>query len=175
MAQKARSTVEATLDLLLAVPESLVAVFERRSIYEAISTSSEKVLTVENISKIFHGLKRTGYIETTKDSSGLESVQFTNKAKLRVIDAIAGCQGWDEKYRLVSFDIPERMRNNRDKFRRAIKRIGFRQIQKSLWVCNRNVEELVGVASNEYGVSTYTVCVIADKTDIDSAISKMFK
>ena len=39
---------------------------------------------------------------------------------------------WDKTWRLVSYDIPERYKKERDWFRRVLGGLGFKKIQKSL-------------------------------------------
>lgn len=43
-------------------------------------------------------------------------------------------QPWDEKWRMVNFDIPEKNRNIRDKLRYSLGQIGFKSLQRSLWI-----------------------------------------
>lgn len=42
---------------------------------------------------------------------------------------------WDQKWRLVMFDIPERKRKARDALRNKLKELGFHELQKSVFVC----------------------------------------
>jgi CRISPR-associated endonuclease Cas2 len=41
---------------------------------------------------------------------------------------------WDNRWRIVIFDIPEEKRNYRDFLRNLLRWIGFRELQKSVWV-----------------------------------------
>lgn len=54
---------------------------------------------------------------------------------------------WDKKWRIVIFDIPETMRIKRAALRDLLARLGFKKIQKSVWLSPHNllseVEELV--------------------------------
>jgi hypothetical protein len=166
-------TVE-VLDLFLGIPESIVNAFDRKEFYRIVNgMPTEKVLTCSNISKLVQSFKRSGYIEI-KRSGGQESICFTNKARLAVIDRIAARGEEDEKYRFVSFDIPEKWRARRNQFRSTIKRLGFRQIQKSLWVCNKNIGNLVDIAADEYKVGEYVVYIVAEATNINEAIGEIF-
>lgn len=118
-----------------------------------------------------HNLDKRGYVKLFK---GSDSIEFTNKAKLRIIDFVAGKVESDSHFRFVSFDIPEDMRQKRDLFRRAIKKLGFKQVQKSLWVVNKNVGDLVELAAYEYGVEKYVIYIASNKSDIDGVLSKKF-
>jgi len=56
-------------------------------------------------------------------------------------------QKWDGKWRLVVFDIPESRRNVRNALRGMLKRIGFYELQKSVFVhpyeCKNEIQLLV--------------------------------
>jgi len=163
------------LDLFLGIPESLIYAFDRGEFYRILQgMQTDKILTCSNISRIISNFKKSGYIETTKDNLG-ESIRFTNKAKLAIIDRLAERTESDAKNRFVSFDIPEPLKSNRDGFRRTIKRMGFRQIQKSLWVCNRNIGNLVELAAVEYKVENYVVYIASNNSNIDDHIKDVLK
>jgi len=171
--KRAREFTIEVIDFLLSIPEAMVRSFDRKEFYYYMhGMTSERILTVSEICKLFDRFKRRGYIEVSKDEYNNESVIFTNKAKLLVVDKIAQKYESNDRYCLVSFDIPESLRSNRDMFRRAIKRMGFKQIQKSLWVSNRRIGHLVEMAAEEYKVSEYVVYLIAEVTNIDKIIKQ---
>ncbi len=121
--------------------------------------------------RMIYDLKRREYIAISTN----DSVVLTNKAKIKVIDAIVNNNRKDGKYRLISFDIPEIMRVERNHFRRTIKRMGFRQVQQSLWVSDKNIGDLVDAAAKEYKVSSYVSYFIADASNIDRHIARVLK
>jgi phenylacetic acid degradation operon negative regulatory protein len=41
---------------------------------------------------------------------------------------------WDKKWRVVIFDIPEKERSQRDFLRKQLKWLGFKELQKSVWI-----------------------------------------
>ena len=123
------------------------------------------------IGKWINALRGRGYIQVKK-SPDRQSIEFTNKGKLKIVESIASRIDKDRTYRFVSFDIPEDRRLNRNRFRAAIKNIGFTQIQQSLWVIDKDVADFVQMAAYEYGVEKYTVYVVSAGSDIDGAIEK---
>ncbi|MCL5410746.1 MAG: hypothetical protein M1324_02725 [Patescibacteria group bacterium] len=171
--QKVGNLTIEILDFFLGIPEAIVSGFDRKGFYRIMQgMPAEKSLTVSNICKIFHSFKKSGYIEIINANQN-ESIRFTNKAQLAIIDKLAERHKTDNKYCLISFDIPEKFRSNRDKFRRVIKRMGFCQIQKSLWVCDRSVGWLIELAAKEYRVSDYVVYIISERTNIDQTIPQL--
>lgn len=147
----------------------------RTSISDIFNTQPKYFRYTKNeYSRLMSSCRRGGYLDI-KNIEGQKSVEFTDKAKIKIIDKIAERNKIDGKFRFISFDIPEDMKSSRNKFRRAIKKMGFRQIQKSLWVLNRNVGELVEFASYRYGIEKYVIYIISEKTDIDGIIEKKFE
>jgi len=120
------------------------------------------------ISSVIYSLKRNNYVEIDNG----DSVKFTNKAKIKMIDKLVLDQK-DHKRRLVSFDIPETKKRQRNAFRRSIKQMGFRQIQKSLWVCDRNIGDMVEMLSKEYRVEEYVAYFVVESSNIENYIAKI--
>jgi len=139
------------------------------TVNDLLAKECDDSVSRQQISKMVYSLKKNGYI----DLNGSDSVRLTNKAKMRIIDQIADSQNVDCKYRLVSFDIPELMRENRNHFRNSIKRMGFKQIQESLWVVDRNVGEYVEISAKEYGVSEYVAYFVSEASNVDHHISNV--
>lgn len=50
---------------------------------------------------------------------------------------------WDEKWRMVSFDIPEKNRKLRNKIRYGLKNLGLKNLQRSLWVTPLPVDSFI--------------------------------
>jgi len=172
LGKKTGTLTIAILDFLLSSAEGLIKIsFSKKEAYKALRGLSENEWTCENISKFLDSLKRRGYIETQKVGES-NSLVFTNKAKLSLLESISQKIKTDCKYRYISFDIPENLRRNRNAFRRAIKKLGFAQIQKSLWVIDKNVGELVEIAAYEYGVEKYIIYIISESSDVDGYLKK---
>lgn len=168
------ATIE-IIDFFLNIPEAIVIGFNRKEFYRNLhGYYHEQELTVKNIAKFLYNFKKSGYVEIA-EINGQESIRFTNKARLAIADRLGGRLKIDGKYYLVSFDVPERLRTKRDNFRRVIKRLGFQQIQKSLWAANKNLDEFVILAAKEYGVEDYVVCAVVESVDIRATLNKMFK
>jgi hypothetical protein len=82
--------------------------------------------------------KRKGLIATREQPDGL-SIILTYKGRERLLTmtrlglTVKQPGSWDGKWRLVSFDVPERRRYARDTLRLSLKRMGFVSVEKSLW------------------------------------------
>lgn len=173
---KAKSITLSVLEFLLSIPTATVDGFMSKSaVFDKYKNN--KTLTYD-LRVWIENLKQRGYVEEqidSKDEGNNRSVRLTNKAKLKVLDCVVGKIAIDNQYRFVTFDIPEDMRKNRNKFREALKSMGFKKIQASLWVTNKNLGELVEMVAYEYKVEKYIAYIISEKSDIDGYIAKLFK
>jgi len=68
---------------------------------------------------------------------------------------------WDEKWRIVIFDVRETRRSCRDAIRDSLKKLGFRYLQDSVWLYPYKCSDIVELARTAYGVrhdAKYLVC-----------------
>jgi len=90
----------------------------------------------------FRGLLQEESGEIRLTPKGLERV---SEYQLDALE-IPVPESWDGLWRLVSWEIPESQRSRRDLLRATLVRLGFRQLQRSLWVlpypCREQVEYL---------------------------------
>lgn len=115
-------------------------------------------------------LERRGYIKINHKS---DSIVLTRKGQIKLIENCSDSR-IDGKWRMLSFDIPEQIAKNRDQFRRSIKRIGYKQLQKSLWVCPYSRADEINLIINEMGLNKYVVYLLVEKTDIDQHLKALF-
>ncbi len=96
----------------------------------------------KDFAKLVYSLKQNGYIKTLRikdksaimlTSKGLNKV-FTIKIKL-VDKKIRP----DKKWQMVLFDIPEKKRRQRNLFRKNLQYLGYKKLQRSIWVCPYDV------------------------------------
>ena len=81
---------------------------------------------------------------------------------------------WDKKWRMLSFDIWERRRGVRDKLRLVLRRIGFYQLHKSLWVYPYDCEDFIQLLKADFRVGKGVLYVIADQIENDKALREHF-
>lgn len=164
--------IESFLGLLFKASDKFVIKkFNRTKLFRQIREKNKNITNTQ-LSKTFYELKRHKYIEIEKTDSN-HAVRLTNKAKIKIIEEIAKKSNADKKYRYVSFDIPERLHDKRDLFRNVIKRMGFRQIQQSLWVTDKNIGSMVEIVAEEYGVSDYVAYIISETSNINEHVKKI--
>ncbi len=123
------------------------------------------------ISVNIRSLEQRGFIQIDRNSN---SVELTNKGKIKLLED-SNNKSIDGKWRMISFDIPENYKNKRNQLRRSIKRIGYKQVQKSLWACPFVRADEVNLIIKELQIDKYVAYLRVDKTDIKTHLKKLFK
>lgn len=82
---------------------------------------------------------------------------------------------WDNKWRIVIFDIPQSRKAQREKLRFTLKQIGFLKLQHSVWVYPYDCEELITLLKLDFKIGKDILYIIADKIENDKILKKCFE
>lgn len=155
------------LEMLVNIPFALAHSFlNPKGFYEHIELEG---YFIDRFPERLKDLERRGYIKITNNS-----IEITKKGKIRQVEKSKNFIK-DGKWRILSFDIPETMKTKRNQFRRSIKRIGYLQVQKSLWACPFAKADEVDLIIDEYGVRKYVAYFVMEKTDIENHLQNLFR
>ncbi len=96
----------------------------------------------ERFTDMVRNLKNRGYLNV-KDLKNRKALMITPKGIYKIfnIELKTNYQNRrpDKKWQMVLFDIPEKLRKNRDLFRKQLKCLGYQNLQKSIWICPYDV------------------------------------
>src|SRR3989344_2472491 len=81
---------------------------------------------------------------------------------------------WDKKWRILIFDIREERKMLRDKVRRTLISIGFKRLQKSVWVYPYDCEDFVALLKADFKIGKDLLYIIADAIENDVWLRKEF-
>ncbi len=81
---------------------------------------------------------------------------------------------WDGRWRMVTFDVPERRRGVRGRLREMMKSVGFIRLQESVWVYPYDCEEFIALLKAELKVGRNVLYIIADCIEQDGVLRKHF-
>lgn len=81
---------------------------------------------------------------------------------------------WDGIWRLVSYDIPEDFKKERDWFRGLLVKLGFVQVQKSLWLFPYDCKEEIAVMAQNLRVSHFVIYMQTDHIPRQTKFLKRF-
>lgn len=89
------------------------------------------------------------------------SIVITERGKQRLrkfeFEAVSAAPPgrWDEKWRLVMFDIPERRKRERHHFREKLIQLGFFPLQKSVWVYPHECHDEIDFVCHFLGIDRW--------------------
>ncbi|GBD34177.1 CRISPR-associated endoribonuclease Cas2 [bacterium HR34] len=142
---------------------------------------SKKEINSTRLRRSFESLKRKRLIEINEDpKSGEVKICLTDKGvKYALIGNINNLkldldQKWDEKWRLIVFDIPDKYKIKRNDFVNKLKELNLYPLQKSVFVCPYNIKDIVDFVSEFYEVSPYVRVIEANYIEGDEEIRKFF-
>lgn len=110
-----------------------------------------------------HGLQIT--------AKGRERLQKIDFGKL----SISTPKAWDQKWRLVFFDIPEDRRSGRTMLTSKLKSLGFYQLQKSAWIHPFPCRDVIERISSQYEVDSYISYVEVTYIDNQQKLKERFR
>ncbi len=135
-----------------AVTITLSSLYAVGGILKEISKELKKKISNRSLKNTFDYLRRRGYL-TVKSRKW--KIHFDLSWEGRKIagqyiafrsEPISRPSMWDGKWRIVLFDIPTDRKVVRDALRFMLKRFGFCQLQKSVWIfpfdCKKEIEDL---------------------------------
>jgi hypothetical protein len=100
----------------------------------------------------------TGELEVSITEKGKKRIKKLEFDELK----ITALKSWDMKWRLVMFDIPENLRKSRSALSMKLKKMGFYQLQKSVWAHAYPCEHEINLIQQVFGIPSS--CVISAET-----------
>ena len=134
----------------------------------------------QSVRNAFYRLQKKGALLTQKHNHQLY-ISLTEEGKRMAgrfqIDSlrIAKPKKWDEKWRLVIFDIDDREKIKREAFRGFLKRLQFSQLQKSIWIHPFDCSGEIALLKDFFGFTTKELrLIIAEKIENEGPLRKIF-
>lgn len=81
---------------------------------------------------------------------------------------------WDRRWRMVTFDVPERFRRHRNHVRAILKRAGFVQLQQSVWIFPHECEEFVQFLRRESQLAPHILYGVLEKIEGEKELMRRF-
>lgn len=125
-------------------------------------------------------LYQSKLIEKKENRDGSYTIILTEKGKLRALTyhfqkmRIKGGK-WDGKWRLVIFDIPEKIRRGRDALRDKLKELGFCELQKSVFIFPHECKNEIDFIVEFFNLRKYVRFAILELIDNELHLKKIFK
>ncbi|MBI2439270.1 MAG: hypothetical protein HYV45_01560 [Candidatus Moranbacteria bacterium] len=146
-------------------------------------SKKRKEYSKEKISASFEYLKKKQFIKIIKEKNGKVQVKLTNKGKSRLTEysldmlEIRKPKQWDGKWRIFMFDIPAHPKiyhSAREALRSKIKKLGFYQIQKSVWIYPYECEDEILFIAEMFKVQKYIEILTVEKLLHENFVREKF-
>lgn len=82
---------------------------------------------------------------------------------------------WDEHWRVVIFDIPERRRGIRNRLRLFMREYGFVRLQDSVWIYPYDCEDLIALAKANFRIGIDVLYMIVERLENDKHLREHFE
>ena len=141
------------------------------------------VVNYDSIKRALYQLKKRGLIKTVGWGDKVTR-QITKQGRKRleaIVPSYDEKRTWDGKLYLVTYDVPERQRDDRDLLRRYLKKIGCGRFQDSVWLTPYNPTGVLRDFVGDKNLSGAVVvsCVGKDgdvgQEDIKDLVARVFQ
>lgn len=139
-----------------------------------------KKIDKKKLDKEIQDLYQSKLINLKENSDGTFNMVLTKKGKLKTLNfhfdkMKISPQPWDKKWRVVIFDIPEKIRKGRDALREKLKNLGFYEIQKSVLIFPYPCEDEINFVIEFFNLRKYVRYGVLESIDNDLHLRKIFK
>ena len=139
-----------------------------RGLYKALWRQvAKKVNSRRALIRSLNNLRRRGLLKLVQTPHGYR-LELTEKGRVELLAYEIGekllkkPKRWDNKWRLIIFDIAEKHRKRRDDIRRTLVGLGFFRLQDSVWVHPYDCEEVLELLRTKHHVRHEALFVQAD-------------
>jgi len=143
--------------------------------------AKSKQYTKKQLRSAFYNLKRRKLIEVISETDDKVRVKLTLKGKERIrefsIDSmrIEKPKKWDNKWRVLIFDVPNRFGKARSALRNKIVELGFYQLQKSVWVYPHPCEEEILFIAELFHIEPFVEILTVDNFLHENKVKMFFE
>lgn len=148
-------------------------------VLEGLSDEWKKI-NKQSLERAIYSLYKSRLICEHENLDGSLTMVLTDKGKNKAITfnidnmEIKRPKIWDKKWHMVIFDIPEKKRQARDVLRETIKRLGFCEFQKSVFVypfpCQNEIDYII----EYFDIRPWVRLVTAISLDNELHLQKLF-
>ncbi len=151
-------------------------------VYQRLLFPSFYPIPQKKVRDTFYHLMRRGLISIKKKKNQIY-ISLTKKGELEAGKfwrinylEVKKPKKWDGKWRVLIFDIPERMRIKREALRGKLKELGFFPLQKSVWVHPFPVERIVKILKEFFALDEKQIKVLlVEKIEKDGFLKDYFR
>ncbi|MEK7565245.1 MAG: hypothetical protein AAB394_01160 [Patescibacteria group bacterium] len=139
-----------------------------------------KKINKKSLERAIYNLYKSKLISERENSDGSLTMVLTDKGKNKAITfkidsmEIKKPKQWDNKWRIVLFDIPEKHKRAREVLRETLKRLGFYEYQKSVLVHPYDCQNEVDFVVEYFNIRPHVRIITAIELDNELHLRKIF-
>ncbi len=138
-----------------------------------------KRMNKEKLREDIKQLYKTKLLSSKENADGSLTFELTRKGKLKALtftfeNMKIERKNWDKKWRLVIFDIPEKLRRGRDALRAKLRQLGFYELQKSAFVFPYQCEDELDFVIEFFDLRKFVRVAILESIDNEIHLKEYF-
>lgn len=139
-----------------------------------------KKIDQEKLKREIRGLYKSHLIQVRENPDGSFTYVLTDKGKIKILtyhfqNMKIKNSNWDRKWRVVIFDIPEKLKIARDALRRKLKDLGFYEFQKSVFIFPYECKDEIDFVIEFFNLRKYVRYGVIEFIDNDLHLKEIFK
>ncbi len=126
-------------------------------------------------------LEKRGLLEWRKEKTGWRSrltpagEKFAKRIEAAKRIQIRKPEQWDEKWRVVIFDVKEKYKSSRERFRRILGKAGLLRLQDSVWIHPYDCEELIVFIRKDLRLGGSVLYLLVEGVEGDAKLREHFE
>jgi len=171
--------------ILLLLSGGLALGFSRspKQYFQIIKNISNEWKEIENraFKRGIESLYESKLINKKQNKNGSITIVLTQEGKKKILTfqmdeiKIKRPQKWDKKWRVVLFDIPENRKKIRETLRFHLKKLGFYEFQKSVFIHPYDCQDEIDYIIEFYDIRKFVRFIIADFVDNELHLKEYFE
>jgi DNA-binding transcriptional regulator PaaX len=150
----------------------------QRKVYREIKKEWKKI-DREKFRKSISALQRSKDVRMKQNTDGSYTYILSQKGKKKALtytfqEMKIPTHKWDGKWRLVAFDIPEEHKKARDALRWKLRRLGFQELQKSVFILPYECQNEIEFILEFFGIRKYVRYGVLESIDNEGELRKIF-
>ncbi len=149
------------------------------NLLQLIPIEQRKRYPADSIRRAFVRLDKKGWLVLRRTEKGWR-VSLTKRGQEEILAYELGQKmiqtsgPWDQKWRLLIFDIPEKRRFIRDRIRAALISFGFARLQDSIWIFPYECGSILELLRTKYRVRYEALYLNVDRFEGDRWLQEFF-
>ena len=132
------------------------------------------------LDRAIRNLYKSQLVDIKDNINGSTQIILTKSGKTKSLEykidemVVKRPEVWDKKWRIVTFDIPEKYKKAREAMRKHLDDLGFYKLQKSVFVFPFECQDEVDFIIEYFDVRSFVRLVLAEKIDNELHLRKIF-